>query len=587
MLSDPLAARSLQDCGLPAAWASSAAWTVLDTQFDAGERFLDIWQAWRQDPRRPRILHYVGIAEHTDCVSCDPLPAPPALPQITERQLLAQELAAHCLNLEPGFHRISLAHGAVSLTLCLGSVDAMLGEHVFQADTLYAHAPANKWTAQLLARRCRRGARFCVVTKPDGFAASSSELHCATLLRGAGFQLDDTADPAGIRSGRFDPRWDIPNSRSPARHEAPTPARCAVIGAGIAGASVAHAMALRGWQVTVLDQEAVPAGGASSLPAGLAVPHVSADDSPRSRITRRGIRLMVQHAGRLLSTGQDWEQSGVVERRPGDTALLHPDAAWVKPHRLVQAWLTHKGITFVGNTKVVSLQHSDGLWSLCDESGKTVGPFEAVVVANAMGCTMSLNNIHGTGLPERADLIHSLSALQAIHGTLSHGSYAEAIPDLPAIPVNGNGCFIPHVPDAAGEKWCAGSTFETDPLAAADLWTQHTSNMDRLQQLLPGVGFTLAETLDRGPVAQWSATRCVTHDRLPLVGPVGRDQNGGLWLSVGMGSRGLSFSALCAELLVARLCAEPWPVEFSLSRSLDSNRVRHKRRSNVSAPPAG
>jgi len=39
----------------------------------------------------------------------------------------------------------------------------------------------------------------------------------------------------------------------------------------------------------------------------------------------------------------------------------------------------------------------------------------------------------------------------------------------------------------------------------------------------------------------------------------------------------LSFSALCAELLVARLGAEPLPVEFSLSGSLDANRARRLR----------
>jgi tRNA 5-methylaminomethyl-2-thiouridine biosynthesis bifunctional protein len=95
--------------------------------------------------------------------------------------------------------------------------------------------------------------------------------------------------------------------------------------------------------------------------------------------------------------------------------------------------------------------------------------------------------------------------------------------------------------------------------------------------LLPLEGFDLGETLDRGPVAQWSATRCVTHDRLPLVGPVETAAGSGLWLCVGMGARGLSFSALCAELLVARLRAEPLPVEFSLSGGLDVNRVRRKR----------
>ncbi len=37
------------------------------------------------------------------------------------------------------------------------------------------------------------------------------------------------------------------------------PARCAVVGAGLAGAAVARALALRGWQVTVLDRAAQPA----------------------------------------------------------------------------------------------------------------------------------------------------------------------------------------------------------------------------------------------------------------------------------------------------------------------------------------
>jgi tRNA 5-methylaminomethyl-2-thiouridine biosynthesis bifunctional protein len=147
--------------------------------------------------------------------------------------------------------------------------------------------------------------------------------------------------------------------------------------------------------------------------------------------------------------------------------------------------------------------------------------------------------------------------------------------------VNGNGCFIPHVPDGTAEKWCAGSTFETDPLVAADLWGQHCTNMQRLEQLIPDAGAEIAETLDRGPVTQWSATRCVTHDRLPLVGPVGAGLDGGLWLCVGMGSRGLSFSALCAEILVARLCAEPLPVEFALARSLNANRTRRKRPANT------
>ena len=546
---------------------------MLDTEFHDGQRFLNTWQAWTQDPCRPRFLHYVGVAllQGFAPVSSESLAAP-------ELRLLAQELSAQCQGLGPGFHRIALEQGSVSLTLCLGPVDAMLGEHVFQADTLWASAPRDKWAAQLLARRCKRGTRFCLSRTTEATAGATADIQLPSLLSGAGFELDETVADSAFFSGRFNPLWQIPSSRNPARQVAPAPGRCAIIGAGLAGASIAHALALRGWRVSVLDQEAMPAGGASGLPAGLAVPHVSTDDSPRSRLTRSGIRLMAQHASRLLESGQDWEQCGVLQRRADGSALWHPQAAWVKPYRLVQAWLAQAGIEFVGNTKIAKLRRADSLWLLGDVQGNEIGPFEVVVVANAMGCNALLKSSDA--------LSEKLSALQSIHGTLSHGTYAEAIPDLPATPVNGRGCFIPHVPDAAGEQWCVGSTFEPDALAAADIWAQHASNMKRLQHLIPDVGFEIAETLDRGPVSQWTATRCVTHDRLPLVGPAGTAQNAGLWLCIGMGSRGLSFAALCAELLVARLCAEPLPVEFSLSRNLDANRVRRKQQPKRNAQHA-
>ena len=504
--------------------------------------------------------------------------------EVPELAQLSQELKLKCQELGPGFHRISLEGGAVSLTLCFGSTTAMLGEQAFKAETLFSDAPDNKWSAQLLARRCNRGTRLVLSITGSGDERDTAVPQLKTLLHASGFQLDDMVSDTAILSGRFDPPWEIPKNRNPVRHEAPLPGRCAIIGAGLAGASVAYAMALRGWQVTVVDQEAVPAAGASSLPTGLAVPHVSADDSPRSRLTRSGIHLLAQHAGRLLKSEWDWSQGGVLERQADGTALWHPNAAWVKPSHLVKAWLNHPLITFNGNTKVATLHRTQSLWSLCDVQNNEIGSFEVIVVANAMGCSALLKSPNSWCEAQSMDLsatglADKLTALQAVHGTLSHGIYAEVVPDLPASPVNGNGCFIPHVPGNEGEQWCVGSTFERDALAAADTWTQHASNMQRLKHLLPGEGAEIAETLDRGPVSQWSATRCVTHDRLPLVGPVGNDPNGGLWLSVGMGSRGLSFSALCAELLVARLCAEPLPLEFSLSRSLDANRARRKRKS--------
>ena len=540
---------------------------MLDTAFADGSQFLATWRAWQMDARRPRMLHYVGIAATATAIDS----SASAFFQESEAHLnrLWRALAEQCSSLGPGFHRFNLDSGRVSLTLCLGDANAALGEQVFQADTVFAHAPDNKWAAQLLARRCKRGTQIRITTtagNSPGFA----------LMQAAGFQWNDRATNQPFTTGTFNPRWEIPTSRSPSHHATQTPARCAVIGAGIAGASVAQAMAVRGWQVTVFDQETTPAGGASGLPAGLVVPHVSADDNPRSRLSRSGTRLMKEHARRFLLQGRDWDPTGVMECRDTAPPLWHPQAAWIKPAPMVQAWLAQPGVRFVGQTNVHRLSHTDGLWMLNDPQGLELGRFEVVIVANAVGCAALLNRLGQDHRPG-SDLQDKLGALHAVHGTLSHGTYAEIIPDLPSTPVNGNGCFIPHVPTAKGEQWFAGSTFEVDALAAADIWAQHAANMERLQYLLPEVGAELAETLDRGPVSLWSATRCVTHDRLPLVGPINIASCPGLWLCVGMGSRGLSFSALCAELLVARLGAEPLPVEFSLSRSLDANRVRRKR----------
>jgi len=40
-------------------------------------------------------------------------------------------------------------------------------------------------------------------------------------------------------------------------------------------------------------------------------------------------------------------------------------------------------------------------------------------------------------------------------------------------------------------------------------------------------------------------------------------------LCTGMGSRGLSFAALCAELLAAQLHGEPLPVESQLAKAIN------------------
>ena len=561
---------------LPPHAAGLPVWRALDTRLDV-QRLITLWRAWRAMPRRPRLLHLVAFAPEA--------PAARTLQALAAEPSLAAELAAQWHGLLPGMHRLLLEGGQLQLTLCIGALQPLLREQQFESDSVFLDTtqPWDRWSLKALARCCRRGARVAFDSPPTAFTK---------LLAESGFVLQPD-------HARYDPRWELRTSREALRTRAVPPGNCVIVGAGLAGASVAAALVRRGWQVQVLDAAPAPAAGASGLPAGLLVPHVSADDSPRSRLSRAGLRLMRQEAQRLLRAGEDWAPSGVLELRmdgsPGlpatwpdagqeftaaadaegpepwrtgvahVPALWHAQAAWIKPSRLVQAWLGMPGINFLGNTKVHALQRLDGQWQLLARDGRLLAQASHVVLANASDAPRLLAplKLH-TGLPP----------LQDMRGVLSSGLRASGdAAGLPPYPVNGLGSLVPAVPTGDGMAWYAGATYEAGHEAPAPATEHHRVNLDKLQRLLPAAARVLAPAFSAGAARGWGGTRCVSADRLPLVGPLEDGDEPTLWISAAMGSRGLSFSMLCAELLAARLGAEPWPVEASLARFLHARRA--------------
>ncbi len=610
------ATRRMAACG-----AQQPAWTVLDTGFGKGAHFLDIWQAWRCQDQRPALLHYVGVLSPAEALAL-PLALKHAEPSQTESAPLLAALARQCFDLEPGFHRLLLEGGQLSLTLCVGELTTVLARQEMQADQVLAAAPEqpwDKWQLKALARACKRGTEllFCGPQWPT-----------AALLGDAGLVRQADAAP-GTLLAQYQPRWALRRS-PPSAAQAPERC-CAVIGAGIAGASVARALALRGWQVDVYDTHADPAGGASGLPVGLVVPHHSADDSPRSRMSRKGTRLMLQHAHALLQPGVDWLCSGVLERavdadgladaeaevlshssplqQPTGWAqgwtdgaahgLWHPHAAWIKPQRLVAQWLDHPAIRFHGLTPVHTLERTQGQWTLRTAEGAERGSADQVVLANAQACVGLLQRLAAAAPQDLVwvpEVLGKLARMQAMHGTLSMGrmppvaadeaAAAGAAPDavprrlptFPVFPVNGHGSLIAHVPTAQGPCWYAGSTFRTDALEHANLPAEHAANRAKLQALLPDAAQALSVAFDTAQVQAWQASRCITHDRLPLVGPLDDGAEPSLWMVAGMGARGLSFSALCAELLAAWMANEPLPLESTLARALSTRRPLRRKK---------
>jgi tRNA 5-methylaminomethyl-2-thiouridine biosynthesis bifunctional protein len=93
-------------------------------------------------------------------------------------------------------------------------------------------------------------------------------------------------------------------------------------------------------------------------------------------------------------------------------------------------------------------------------------------------------------------------------------------------------------------------------------------NIQRVAEVMPGAARIMQAAAARGELRSWSGIRCASSDRRPLVGELAC----GLWVSTAMGSRGLTFAALCGELIAARLHGEPLPLEAKLAQALDVSR---------------
>jgi tRNA 5-methylaminomethyl-2-thiouridine biosynthesis bifunctional protein len=329
-------------------------------------------------------------------------------------------------------------------------------------------------------------------------------------------------------------------------------------------------------------------------------PHVSPDDALLSRLIRAGVRATWEQARALLAEGTDWRASGVLERRdaglarlpegwsadgpneswhaspaqlreaglPADAAgIWHARGGWVRPARLVEAWLEQPGISLRTESRVARIETSPGtpgLWVLCDAEGEVLAEADRVVIAAG----------------HQSAALAPAMPLQPVRGQLAWGRMADHM-RLPSMPINGDGHLIAHVPDPGGALWLSGATFDRDDHESGIRSEDTETNRQRLARLHPAAARQLAPLFERGELQAWAGVRCASSDRRPLVGPLDPDAPAGPWLCTAMGSRGLSFATLCAELLAARWHGEPLALPASQARALDAQRGPAARRHNA------
>ncbi|HTH93602.1 MAG TPA: bifunctional tRNA (5-methylaminomethyl-2-thiouridine)(34)-methyltransferase MnmD/FAD-dependent 5-carboxymethylaminomethyl-2-thiouridine(34) oxidoreductase MnmC [Rhodocyclaceae bacterium] len=573
---------------LPERWRQRSNFTILETGFGLGLSFLASWQAWRDDPQRSTHLHFISTELHPFTRN-DLAQLHAQWPELSE---LSAELRHHWPPLTPGFHHLLLDGGRVTLTLLFGDARETLLQLRGKADAIFldGFAPQKNpalWSSEFLALLSQHVA-------PGATLASWCVAgDVRTALKNAGWTLQKKA-------GFARKRHMLVGAHGADAAIAPAEENSAVIiGAGIAGCSMAEALARRGWQITLLEKNAGVAQEASGNPSGLLHPMLAKDDNLAARFSRAAYlytlrlrnRLGVQGASSGIleiaaDSADEAAQQLLVQTYPEDyvqwlnraeastlagQALAHgalhfPHGTWVSPPDFCRSLLEASGIAPHCNSAVATLQHDGTHWHALDVKGQPIASATHVILANAAAAQTLLPQVELALRQIRGQLSYlpsdSLGALDDLRMSLCGVGYVIRMPEQTVIGAS----FVEQDIDAS--------------MNATECPAEHAENLDKLHAMLPTL--KLATTPDQmtGRVAFRTASR----DRLPLVGTLPQVQlkeqhtlanlprQAGLHALLGFGSRGLTWAPLAAETLAAQLNGEALPIETDLVRALDPAR---------------
>lgn len=591
-----------------------------ETGFGTGLNFLCAWQLFEQQAQPGARLHFVSVEKYP-LNAADLQRALALWPQLKPfaDQLLAQYVAIH-----PGFQRLVLAEGRVTLTLLIGDALDQLAQLDAQVDAWFldGFAPAKNpdmWTAELFVELARLAA-------PDSTISTfTSTGWVRRLLNAAGFKMKRTP---GIGH-----KWEILRGTFLGwPQEVPAPAvtspwfarprplagerRALVIGGGMAGCATAASLAARGWQVSVLERRDALAQEASGNPQGVLYLKLSAHGTALSQLILSGFgytRRLLEH----LQRGLDWDGCGVLqlafnakeaerqahlaqafphdllhtldkeqaEARAGiglaSGGLFFPEGGWAHPPALCQWQANRPGIRVLPHHDVLQLRRAQGHWQAWDGEQLLA---EAPVVVLA-----------GAGEVQRFPQTSQLP-LKRIRGQITRLPQTPQSQALSTVV-----CAEGYVAPVRLGEHTLGASFDFNSLDLQPTAAEHAGNLQMLEDISADLATRLrAETLQPETLQGRAAFRCTSPDYLPIVGPLAdaeafadvysalsKDARQipdvacpwleGLYVNSGHGSRGLVTAPLSGELLAAWIENEPMPLPRTVAQACHPNRFALRR----------
>jgi tRNA 5-methylaminomethyl-2-thiouridine biosynthesis bifunctional protein len=531
-------------------WAGKSRFVVTETGFDAGQNFLKIWAEFERTTTTDQHLHYYAIEKH-------PLSLQGIQKQNEPDARLEKLLSLYPMRVE-GWHTIRLS-AQITLTLIFDAVDRALPEMQTMVDDWFLNKfEPSDILFQNIKRLSKAGARLSALTTNDAIQNG---------LRQSGFTVSTDQQ---ITTAIFE------NGTTPILIKKSKPEKVAIIGGGIAGATLAYSLSSRGCNVTIFEKNGLASGG-SGNDRGLCNPRISAGKgseadfySPAFNLAHRlfadiskehdigfqacGSLHMISddnkdkryhgfkknwgwhddHA-RIISAEESSDAAGIRILQP---SLYFEDAGMVSPKKVTQHLAQSAKIVM---REMTSLEEVGSNWRIDGED------FDCVILAGSFDVlqfpytrTLPIEKVRGQVTRIKASPLYN-----QLKTNLCYGGYASVAENGEAI---------------------LGSTFQTwitDPALRPE---DDIDNIAKLEQVAPHMAEGL--TIIGGRASFRSAAK----DRAPVIGQIHGVEN--LYTSTAHGSHGILSSVMGAEFLTSKIMGDAHIFPKSVERFLSPSRFK-------------
>ena len=604
-------------------WGETAdrdsSFTIAEIGFGAGLNFLQTCQLFQETQYKPDRLHYIGFEKYP-LSKGDLARVHSRWPSLAK---LSEEFRFLYSDHSKGCHRLHLDNGIL--------LDLHFGDTLTQLANLPSHGLIDAWYLDGFAPRLNpemwQPQLFQEIANHSKSGATLASYSVAGNVRrnlqAAKFVVEKRPGHARKRNMLFSSKKSLQSSASKAESNPPTSARksigCStnnsysrsalIIGAGLAGCSMARSLSRRNWQIKLVDQASRAAAGASGN-AQLALRcRLFQSESELARFylqsflyTRRQLHQLTKHSNlnfhncgvlqlvgamnkrkdldpRRLQQLYDKQVMQILDIKAAsklansqltEAAYYFPLGGWLDGSLLCNLYLEHPSIELITNQNITSLKQDDNQWQLLDKDGQEIARAPIVVIANGY----KASEFEQTSQLPLQSITGQSTIIDATAESLSLATVVCGIRTV--FPAKDN----QHNLSASYRRGAVNRTVKAE---------DDKQNLEGAQACFEGD--YLSQAIQSGKIS----VRCNAQDNYPVVGKVPnvaavRDHLlsrtrfretknvsnhcylSGLYISAAHGSNGLATCPLSSEYLASMIDHEMSPFSYQLMNTLDPMR---------------